>query len=54
MSATGLEPDLEDHPRRVSPERLAEFDRLVAQGGVKAVIEAAEEQVAGVNRDHLR
>ena len=41
MAAAGLRP----HPesilsKRVSPERLAEFDRLMEAGGIEAIIRA--------------
>lgn len=44
MSSVGLHPDEEVEPAvRVSPERLAEFDRLYAQGGMDAVMTALKE-----------
>lgn len=38
MSATGLVPHDKPTPKRVPSERLAEFDRLMAEGGVEAVV----------------
>lgn len=41
MSSAGLHPIPTDEPSvLVSPDRLAEFDRLMAQGGIEAVMEA--------------
>lgn len=37
MSATGLNPEQPTKP--VPPDRLAEYDRLMEQGGIEAVIE---------------
>jgi hypothetical protein len=41
MSVTGLNPYDEDEtlPGLIPPERLAEFDRLMAEGGIEAVME---------------
>lgn len=54
MSATGLDPDCncpycQGHFRGLpfahkSPNRLAEFDRLMAQGGIEAVVEALKKE----------
>jgi hypothetical protein len=41
MSATGLLPDTEDKPLIAVPkERLVEFDRLMAQGGIEVVMQS--------------
>lgn len=44
MGAAGLNPHDDDKPAvRVSKERLAEFDCLMAQGGISAVIDKLDE-----------
>jgi hypothetical protein len=35
-------------PERVPPERLAEFDRLMAEGGTAALIKALEAEAATI------
>jgi hypothetical protein len=45
MSATGLN-HTEHNTKRVSPERLAEFDRLMAQG-ISAVVAAIKPRPDG-------
>lgn len=47
MSATGLNPETPTKGGRVPPERLAEFDRLMATGGIEAVIEAIKKPAHG-------
>lgn len=45
MGSAGLRPyEVDEHPKRVSPERLAEFDRLYAEGGIDAIIETIKRQ----------
>ena len=48
MGSAGLRPQPEGEALsqavRVSPERLAEFDRLVARGGIDAVMAALERE----------
>lgn len=42
MSSAGLHPTEElEFPVMVSKERLAEFDRLYAEGGMEAVLDGA-------------
>ncbi len=49
MASGGLQPQPEGETRldssmRVSPERLAEFDRLIASDGITAVMRALERE----------
>lgn len=53
MSATGLNPIDDLTPHRVSPERLAEFDRLMAQGGIEAVMDSLSANVEKGDALHL-
>lgn len=50
MSATGLDPDIvRDSTRRAINDlaaRLDEFDRLMAHGGIEAVVEALKKEQA--------
>ncbi len=49
MGSAGLNPHEDDKPSiRVSQERLEDFDRVMAEGGIEAVIESLEEREAGL------